>query len=241
MREAALESAVFSVGCVNCGALHYGDGKTAAEEYDARWRRLAADWQQDVFFYEDVGKWKPGGESVKGLDIRAAAKRKPERMDVVELPGEGEVRGKKVVTRRRRALRLVFDVGGRKLALYGVHLVAEGHISSSKKDSSDGLSPSQRLRREQFKALAEDAKGFDCAILTGDFNAQVADEYSVFTDAGFTIANCSGKYGTAATLRNIPADNIIISGGLSFEDFRVLDSYGLNTDHKPLVAKVRIR
>ena len=88
----------FTVGCVNCGAFHYGKGRATAEEFKAEWTKLAKEWPQDVFFYEDVGKGAPG---------------------------------------------------------------------------------------------------------------------------------------------NIPADNIILSPGLSFADFRVLDGYMLDTDHFPLVAKVR--
>ena len=231
----------FAVGCVNCGAFHYGKGRATPEKFMAEWDRLAAEWPQDVFFYEDVGKVRQPGEiAVKGLDIRARSRLKPEAVDVVKLPNEGEVNGAIRKSPRYRALRLTFRFGGRRLAVYGLHLVAEGHLSGSKTGSPDGLSPSQRLRQRQFKALIDDARTFDAAIITGDFNAQVASEYDVFTSARFVIANCSPAFGTTATLRNIPADNIILSPGLSFISFEALDSYLLDTDHLPVAATVVI-
>ena len=128
-----------------------------------------------------------------------------------------------------------FHYGKGTLAAYGLHLVAEGHI----RERGDGeLSYAQQLRQKQFKALLEDAKKFDHAILCGDFNAQMPFEYKVFTDAGYRLANCSERFGTTATLRNIPADNIIVSPTLDFQEFRIPDNYRLNTDHRPLLAIV---
>ena len=231
-------AAAFTVGCVNCGAFHYGGGRATAEEFAAAWSRLAADWPQDVFFYEDVGKTrKPGNMEAPGLDIRAAARNSPVSCEVVELPRSIESGAGEQKSPRYRALRLVYDIGGKKVAVYGVHLVAEGHLRGPKPAKGE-LSLSQKLRQIQFRALMDDARKFDHAILTGDFNAQRPHEYDVFTDAGYSLANCSPRYGIKATLRNIPADNIIISQGLSFSDFKVLDGYVLDTDHIPLVAKV---
>ena len=228
----------FSIGCVNCGAFHYGKGKATPEAFAATWRKMAADWPQDVFFYEDVGKGTPGNVSQPRLDIRAAAKEPPAAVDVVELPRSIETDKGLQKSPRYRVLRLTYNRDGKTLAVYGGHLVAEGHIRGAKPAKGEP-SFSQRLRQTQFKALIEDAKHFDYAILTGDFNAQVTWEYDVFRQAGFSIANCSETYGTQATLRNIPADNIILSPGLSFADFKVLRDYVLDTDHFPLVATVR--
>ena len=68
---------VFTVGCVNCGAFHYGNGRATPDEFKASWKKLASDWAQDVFFYEDVGKGVPGYVSQPNFDIQAAAKKKP--------------------------------------------------------------------------------------------------------------------------------------------------------------------
>ena len=226
-----------TVGCVNCGAFHYGNGRASAEAFAAAWEKLAVDWPQDVFFYEDVGKRKIGELARPKFDIRAAAKKAPASVDVVELPRTIESSTGEQKTGRYRALRLTYGVGGKKLAVYGVHLVANGHVRDPK-IAKGQPSLSQKLRRRQFDALLADARRFDFAILTGDFNAQKAWEYDVFVQAGFVLGNGSDQYGTKATLRNIPADNIILSPGLAFSDFRVLDGYVLDTDHLPLVATI---
>ena len=184
------------------------------------------------------GQGTPGNVSRPKFDIRAAAKEMPAAVDVVALPRNIETDKGPQKSPRYRVLRLTYNRGGKTLAVYGGHLVAEGHIRGPRPPKVE-KSDSQKLRQMQFKALIEDAKRFDYAILTGDFNAQAAWEYDVFVKAGFTIANCSDRFGTKATLRNIPADNIILSPGLSFVDFRVLDGYVLDTDHFPLVATVR--
>ncbi len=236
---AAAGEDVFTVGCVNCGAFHYGKGRATAEEFAASWDSIAAEWPQDAFFYEDVGKRKVGEHAIPKFDIRAATKRTPKSVDAVELPRTIESSTGEQRTGRYRALRLTYDLGGRKLAVYGVHLVANDHVRDPKTAKGEP-SLSQKLRRRQFEALIADARKFDLSILTGDFNAQKPGEYDVFTQAGFSIGNCSAAYGTKATLRNIPADNVILSPGLAFADFRVLDGYVLDTDHLPLVATVRI-
>jgi protein-tyrosine phosphatase len=228
----------FTVGCINCGAFKYENGHASDKEFKGAWKKLAEDWPQDVFFYEDVGRGVLGNVSYPRLDIRSSVKEDPVNVDAVGLPNEIEVEGKIRRSPRYRALRLTYDFSGKMLAVYGVHLVAEGHIRGAK-PVKGGLSPSQKLRQKQFRALIDDARQFDFAILTGDFNAQKPEEYAIFTDAGFSIANCSEKYGVKSTLRKIPADNIIISPRLSFKNFKVLDGYLLNTDHLPLVAKVR--
>lgn len=235
----ASASDFFNVGCVNCGAFHYNKKLATREEFQAEWSRLVKENPQDVFFYEDVGKGSPGEISLPSLDIRASAAEKPVGVDVVGLPHTIETAGGRRRTPRYRAMRLVFDCGGRKLAVYGVHLVAEGHIKGGSPELG-GRSYSKQLRRIQFQTLVDDAKKFDFAILTGDFNAQEAWEYDVFREAGYSIANCSAEYGTQATLRNIPADNIIVSPGLSIAGFKVLRGYLLDTDHFPIAARVRL-
>ena len=231
-------SKAFSVGCVNCGAFHYGGGRATPEAFSNEWRRLAKDFPQDAFFYSDVGKGTPGDISIKKFDIRADAKRKPVAFSEVRLPFCIETPNGIKKTKRNRALRLVYDLGGRTLAVYGLHLVAEGHISGRKARGLPSLS--QQLRRRQFEALLADARRFDYAILAGDFNAQKPWEYDVFVKAGYRIGNCSAEYGEIATLRNIPADNIILSPGLAFASFEVLKGYVLDTDHFPVVATVRL-
>ena len=195
-----------------------------------------------MFFYEDVGTnaFPRGSRGVDGLDIRVVLKDGKGDISVVTLPREIEVEGKVRRTPRYRALRVVRERDGKRIAFYGLHLVAEGHIKAPKPPKGE-MSFSQKLRREQFKALMADARAFDHAVFAGDFNAQKPFEYDVFTEAGYAAANGSKSFGTSATLRNIPADNVVVSPGLGILQFEVPQYYKINTDHFPVLATVDTR
>ena len=211
------------------------------DEYLVGWERLARDnAAATVFFYEDVGTnlFPKGSHGVDGLDIRVAIKDGKGEVSIVELPREIDVYGKTRRTPRYRALRVVREWNGKRIAFYGLHLVADGHIMSSKPQKGE-MSFSQKLRKKQFKGLIADAKQFEHAVFAGDFNAQKPFEYDVFTEAGYRIANCSDAVGVHATLRNIPADNIVVSPGLVIAGFEVPKCYRLNTDHFPVVARIQ--
>jgi len=228
-----------SVGAVNCGAFHYGRAEVTEGEYAAGWDGLAADNPADVFFYEDVGTnlFPKGSRGIDGLDIRVVLKDGMGDLSIVELPREIDVDGKMRRTPRYRALRVVRERGGKKIAFYGLHLVAEGHIKAPKPPKGE-MSFSQKLRREQFKALIADARKFDFAVFAGDFNAQKPFEYEVFEKEGFAIANCSKAFGVSATLRDtLPVDNVVVSPGLGIVQFEVPQYYKINTDHYPVLAK----
>ena len=231
---------MFRIAAVNCGAFRYGAQRATPEEFASEWKRFARDGNFDAILYSDVGKGSNllGDIAIGGFDIRAAAVRRPDSVSQVCLPFSIESEDGIGKTKRFRALRLVYSLGERTLAVYGVHLVAEGHIRLPRRSGIP--SPSQQLRRRQFDALVADARRFDHAILAGDFNAQKPWEYDVFRKAGYKVGNCSAEFGTVATLRNIPADNVIISPGLYFAGFAVLKEYTLDTDHFPVAATVRL-
>ena len=235
-----LSAETISVGAVNCGLFKYPRPGVTEGQYAAGWDALGTNCQTDVFFYGDVGTnvFPASSRGVEGLDIRVALKDGKGELSVLELPRTIDVEGKIRKTRRYRALRVVREHDGKKIAFYGVHLVAEGHIKGPKPPKGE-LTWAQKLRREQFKALMDDARRFDHAVLAGDFNAQKPFEYEVFTEGGFRIANCSKAFGFNATLRDIlPADNIIVSGGLDFLNFEVPQYYRINTDHYPVLAQL---
>lgn len=229
------EATVWTIACVNCGQFHYGDKKTSPEDYRRRWQKLFADVDADVFFMEDNPSDFPFNTiRFPKFDIRTDAKTTPVSATIIKLTKE--IDGHKVP--RYRAFRLVYDINGKSVAFYGMHLVAEGHIKIKKADGEQ-WSLSQKLRQIQFKELIQDAKQFDGAVFTGDFNAQIPAEYDVFKQNGYTLSNCSETYGATATLRDIPADNIIVSPWIKLLDFKILKDYRLDTDHFPLVAKLQ--
>ena len=241
-----------TLACVNCGQFDYGDGTTSSTAYKAEWESLVNETNADLFMFEDSldtystgvktdelftretqGMYGAGGVSAY---LRCASSYAPRTVAIV--PVEYCIEGSTKTTARFYALRFTFLVGEKQVAVYGLHLVAESHISDVQQ--ADGSSLSQKLRRLQFASLIRDGKNYDECIFMGDFNAQRADEYEIFRAAGFTLTNCSETYGTNATLRDIPADNIIVSGGIEVKNFSVKskDDYNLNTDHCPLVAEI---
>ena len=223
-----IPAATLTVGCVNCGQYDYGDGQTSAETYQANWNRLFAENPADIWFKEDTV-----ASSDPNLCLEAVTANPPISNTIVDLVAKCP-EGK---TERHYARRLVYRFGERTVAFYGMHLVAEGHVSKVK--GADGRTPSQRLRQLQFAGLIEDARQFDGAVLTGDFNAQQPWEYDIFKNSGYTCANCSERFGVTATLRDIPADNIIVSPWIEIETFKVVKDIKLSTDHFPLVARLK--
>ena len=233
------------VGAVNCGAFKFPppDG-TDENAVAAEWRRLS-ETGADFMFFEDVGTGAraDGLANVrkKPLDIALKTDWPLKSVDIVRLPDSGESRGKSHRTARCRALRCVVDFEGGELALYGVHLVAEGHIPPEAGSKKGSQTPSQKLRRKQFQALLADATRYDYAVIAGDFNAQTAEEYGFFSERGWTVSNGSTRFGTHATLRDIPADGVVVSPGLDIDWFSAPGAFALDTDHRPVFAGISVR
>jgi hypothetical protein len=165
--------------------------------------------------------------------LRAAVKDLPVAMNIIPL--DYKIEGSSKETARFYALRMTYYTSGGYIAVYSVHLVAESHISDSPVDG--GYSLSQMLRQTQFEQLIADAEKFDGAIIVGDFNAQIGEEYSIFTENGYSLVND----GSIGTLRGtLCADNIIVSEGMKIENYKVLNGYTLNTDHFGLLADITI-
>ena len=85
----AQEATVWTVACVNCGQFHYGNKKTAPEDYRRRWQKLFADVDADVFFMEDNPSDVPFNTiRFPKFDIRADAKATPVSATIVKLTNE---------------------------------------------------------------------------------------------------------------------------------------------------------
>lgn len=243
------------IACINCGQYSYGDGITTPDYYKSQWEKMASETSADMLFLEDStdnfsatvktdemltlegqSMYSAGGITSY---LRCASAFKPETISII--PFKYSISGSTKTTARFYALRFTYFSGNKQVAIYALHLVAESHISNVQQQ--DGSSLSQKLRQLQFSSLIEDAKNYDESIFVGDFNAQRADEYDIFLSNGYTLTNCSQNYGTTATLRDIPADNIIVSSGIAVNSFSVKDnnSYYLNTDHCLLVSEISFK
>lgn len=240
------------IACLNCGQFEH-DGSAAGHQ--AQWQAMVEGFGCDLFMFEDsLDNYADGvlandiitreGQSVYTActqergNVRLASSYKPRTVAIV--PFDFSITGSTKTTERCFAVRYTFIIANKEVAFYGLHLVAEGHISDVQQD--DGSSLSQKLRQVQFSQLIEDGKNYDACVFMGDFNAQRADEYAIFTNNGFTITNCNEAFGgTVATLRDIPADNIVASNAITVEKFEVNTVCDVgNTDHKPLYAEIKI-
>lgn len=70
--------------------------------------------------------------------------------------------------------------------------------------------------KDQMRELVEVYKSYDKVVLMGDWNAYFSD-FSVFTDAGYSLANTDSKLSTYSASRD-PIDNIIYKG-VTVSDF----------------------
>ena len=113
-----------------------------------------------------------------------------------------------------------------------------------------GNSDFELARKGQFEELLAEMQQHEYCICCGDFNAWSADEFSLFTDAGFNIANC-GDFGELTTWDPHHAsqtwpfgafDNIITTPNIYIQNVK-LGPYDFNlfSDHIPLIADLQIR
>jgi len=206
------------IGAVNCGAFQQGGAEVPEGQYAAGWAGLAKESAADVFFYGNLGgrAFPENSRGLDGVDVRAVLADGQGKASSVLLPDA------------QSAFRLVKDWNGKRLALYGVCL----------KTSASSV------RKEQYRALMDDARSFDAAVIAGDFNAQSADDYAVFRENGFRIANGSETFGTfptaarAGTYVEKPMDNVIVSSNLDFAEFCIAQYFRINTDHFPVFARI---
>ena len=96
----------------------------------------------------------------------------------------------------------------------------------------------------QIKELIEIAKDYKYVVMMGDWNIKDVNNYSLFVDAGYALAN-HGRFGDfetfsrkkAANARNYILDNIMVKG-LTISDVRVIKQD--LSDHYPLIASVAL-
>ena len=243
------------VGANNIGEFEYGESTYTNDQYKEHWNNMLSSNNYDLFMFEDCVDTYLDGSSTQsvlgnnksnwlgvesfGSYFHSSTDFTPISQSLVLLPHT--IKNKS--TRRYIAYKTVYLINGKLTAFYALHLIAEDHITTKDENGINYLS--RRLRQRQFQVLIDDSKYYDEACFLGDFNANDITEYQYFVERGFSIANGSEKFGTKNTLirgdaelaagkKNIPADNIIVSKGLSIDEFKILDSFNLNTDHMPV-------
>lgn len=133
----------------------------------------------------------------------------------------------------RRYAKAYTFIGGKKVCIINAHLSFEEDINTN--------------RKEEMVELLNLAQGETYAIIAGDFNVFTADEFKIFEDAGYSLANAGdfGEFNTWPNLGRNPTadvnrviDNIIVSPGIRINSVQV-DDHQLS-DHALLVAELEL-
>ena len=97
------------------------------------------------------------------------------------------------------------------------------------------------VRQEEYALLIEEFKKEETFIAFGDYNAKTAEEYGIFRQAGYPMAN-GGDAGTFLTTETgSTCDNIIVSPNIAITAVRVLDPAFTLSDHAVLFAALELR
>lgn len=133
----------------------------------------------------------------------------------------------------RKYAKAYTTVNGKTVCIMNTHLSFEEDITVS--------------RLHQIQELLAAAKQEEYVIITGDFNVYTPDEFQLFADAGYSLANC-GAFGEFTTWPNFGKnptstanrclDNIIVSPSIQIQDAYVEDRE--LSDHALVVAKLKL-
>lgn len=133
----------------------------------------------------------------------------------------------------RKYAKAYTTVNSKSVCIMNAHLSFEEDITVS--------------RLHQIQELLAAAKQEEYVIITGDFNVYTPDEFQLFADAGYSLANC-GAFGEFTTWPNFGKnptstanrclDNIIVSPSIQIQDAYVEDRE--LSDHALVVAKLKL-
>ena len=101
------------------------------------------------------------------------------------------------------------------------------------------------FRKQQLRDLADTFRDVPHVVISADFNVTRSEEYDVFREAGFSLAN-GGDFGLFRTVCMTPhptnplvLDNIVTKG-FAIEAVEVLDQDLKLSDHRVLKARLRL-
>lgn len=123
----------------------------------------------------------------------------------------------------RRRQKFYIEVDGKRIAVFNSH--------PSPKDKN------LQLRKKEYALLLEEYKREPYFIACGDYNAATAEEFAMFADAGFPMANTG--LGTVIHTGHT-CDNIIVSPNIQIEQVALYDREFSLSDHMVLYAELSI-
>ena len=133
----------------------------------------------------------------------------------------------------RRYLKAYTTIGGKQVCIINAHLSFEDDINTN--------------RKEEIVQLLNMAQTEKYVIIAGDFNTFTADEFRIFEEAGYSLANAGafGEFNTWPNLGRNPTanvnrviDNIIVSPGIKINSVVAEDT--MLSDHALLVAELQL-
>ena len=133
----------------------------------------------------------------------------------------------------RRYAKAYTVIDGKKVCIINAHLSFEEDINTN--------------RKEEIVELLNVVQGEKYVIIAGDFNVFTPDEFAIFEEAGYSLAN-AGEFGEMNTWPNLGRnptadvnrvlDNIIVSPGIKIHDAYTEDHR--LSDHALLVAELEL-
>ena len=198
------------------------------------WHQVYSSFSADVIGFQEFCPWLDSEKKLNtaselfepfGYKVDEGAWESKMRLSIASrLPMERvyEMNFEPVSLRRRRKNYLTVD--GRRIAIFNCHLTAGQDYDE--------------VRRGEREILLEEFKKEDCFIAFGDYNSRTGDEFEIFADAGFNMANDTG-FGTVRKTGH-SCDNIIVSPNIRIEKTELFDRDYLLSDHNVLYAELVI-
>lgn len=231
-----------NVGLWNDG-VHQGMAADKVEERAAAWQAVMEKHGMDILVGQE---WLPYLDADKTVDAN-------EKVFAGEYPyiyGEhtSTYDGKAIISRTpltdisytamvsnvgRRYAKAYTWIDGKKVCIIDAHLSFEEDINVN--------------RKEEMVELLNLAQGETYAIIAGDFNVFTADEFKIFEEAGYSLANAGafGQFNTWPNLGRNPTaevnrviDNIIVSPGIRIKNAWAEDHQ--LSDHALLAAELEL-
>ena len=123
---------------------------------------------------------------------------------------------------KRRWQKFYVDIGGLRLAVFNTHPMPKAERRA--------------VRAEEYAFLIREFQKEPLFLAFGDFNAASPDEFEVFQNAGFRMANP----GLCTVENGHPCDNIIASSDITLSNVSLHDVDLRLSDHMILACEARI-
>ena len=183
------------------------------QEY-CQWFDLAHTEKTEDVVYRPFGFEVSGGLLLTADMCLAVASKIP-----VELVSESDFQP--VSPRHRQKFRA--NIGGHDVAVINSH-------PSPKADRG-------AIRQEEYRLLLEEFKNEEYFIAFGDYNARTAEEFKIFEEAGYPMAN----HGIPTVrVSGSTCDNIVVSPNIRISNVQVFDPEFSLSDHSVLYAELEI-